>query len=107
MYEVFRYQTADGHEPLTEWLQSLRDTQTKARILSRLDRLETGNLGDIKLLREGVSEIRIDCGPGYRVYFGMASKTVVLLLSGGDKRKQDADIRRAIKYWQDFKRRQK
>ena len=88
-------------------MQSLRDTQTKARILSRLDRLETGNLGDIKLLREGVSEIRIDCGPGYRVYFGMASKTVVLLLSGGDKRKQDADIRRAIKYWQDFKRRQK
>jgi putative addiction module killer protein len=67
--------------------------------------LQIGNFGDCKALRDGVSELRIDWGPGYRVYFAMAGRTTVLLLCGGDKRKQAADIKRAVEYWRDYKRR--
>jgi putative addiction module killer protein len=73
----------------------------------RLTRIEAGNFGDCKRLRNGVSELRIDWGAGYRVYYRMIDQTAVLLLAGGDKRKQEADIERAIGYFQDFKRRQK
>ena len=77
----------------------------KARIAARVDRLKAGNLGDCKPLRDGVSELRVDYGPGYRVYFGVVGFQVILLLCGGDKRTQDADIDKAVDYLADFKRR--
>ncbi len=103
--EIRRYQTASGKEPFSDWLSRLRDNQAKARVLVRLDRLETGNFGDSKALRSGVHELRIDWGAGYRVYFGRDGNLLVILLTGGDKRTQSADIKRAMEFWQDYKRR--
>lgn len=105
MIEVLRYVTESGTVVISEWLAGLRDKQAQARISARFLRLAAGNFGDCKPLREGVHEMRIDWGPGYRVYFAMAGKTCVLLLCGGDKRKQSADIDRAIAYRQDYLRR--
>ena len=70
--------------------------------MARLERLETGNFGDCKGVGGGVSELRIDWGPGYRVYFGRDGQTVIILLCGGDKRKQDSDIKKAVELWQEF-----
>ena len=88
-------------------MNALRDRQAKARILARIERLEAGNFGDCEPCREGVSELRVHWGAGYRVYHARVGKAVILLLAGGDKRTQDADISRAAGYLQDFKRRQK
>jgi putative addiction module killer protein len=77
------------------WLRALRDRQAKARILARIDRLSLGNPGDVRPVGEGVSELRIDYGPGYRVYFVRRGETAVVLLAGGDKRSQPRDIARA------------
>ena len=88
-----------------DWLASLEDLKARARIAARLDRLSLGNFGDCKALREGVSELRIDWGPGYRVYYAMLGRTCVLLLCGGDKRGQSSDIKRAVDYLEDFKER--
>jgi putative addiction module killer protein len=74
-------------------------------IASRINRLPAGNFGDCKPLRQGVCELRIDWGPGYRIYYAMIGKVCVLLLSGGDKRKQSADIDRAIEYFRDYRAR--
>lgn len=105
MNVVRRYRTEDGREVVTEWLNSLRDVRAKARISVRIDRIKAGNFGDCEYLREGVWELKIDYGPGYRVFFGKVGQAVVLLLCGGDKRKQDADIDKAVDYLADFKRR--
>lgn len=78
-----------------EWLDSLSDIRAQARIASRLLRLEAGLLGDTKTVHDGVSEMRIDYGPGYRVYFTVRGRTVIVLLCGGDKRSQKRDIARA------------
>ena len=102
-----RYVTASGKDVFGEWLGELVDVQARARIVARLARLAVGNFGDCKTLREGVSELRVDWGPGYRVYFAMSGRACVLLLCGGDKRKQQADIRRAVEYWRDYKQRTK
>jgi len=83
-------------ETFKRWLSSLRDRQAVARINARLRRLSAGNLGDVKPVRDGISELRIDHGPGYRVYFFRHGVSVIVLLAGGDKRTQDADINRAI-----------
>jgi putative addiction module killer protein len=107
MFELFRYRTEDGREPFTEWLGVLRDSQAKARILARLERLEVGNFGDCQPCGAGVSELRIHWGAGYRVYHARSGRSVILLLVGGDKRTQQRDIARAIEYLQDFKRRQR
>jgi putative addiction module killer protein len=104
-FEIRRYRTAAGHEPFTEWLSSLPDRQARARILVRLERLEVGNFGDSTFLRDGISELRIDWRPGYRVYFGRDGATVIVLLCGGDKRRQDADIERAVALWQEYRSR--
>ena len=103
--EIRRYVTAGGEEIFTSWLGSLKDKQAYARIRQRINRLIAGNFGDCKPLEYGVWELRIDYGPGYRVYYGMVGKTVVLLLCGGDKRKQQADIRCAVAYLHDYKTR--
>lgn len=75
------------------WLDNLRDIQAKARVLVRIERLAAGNAGDVKPVGEGVSEMRIDYGPGYRVYFTKRGSELIILLAGGDKGSQSADIR--------------
>lgn len=85
-----------------DWFDRLRDRQAKARIDARVRRLSMGNAGDVKSVGSGVSELRVDHGPGYRVYFSRKGKTIIVLLCGGDKRTQRADIERAIeiaKHW--------
>jgi putative addiction module killer protein len=79
-------------ERFRRWFASLRDSQARVRIQTRIRRLSLGNPGDVRALGEGVSEMRIDYGPGYRVYFVRRGETLVLLLAGGDKRTQSADI---------------
>jgi|SRR5262245_16186088 putative addiction module killer protein len=80
-----------------DWLTSLKDRRAAARIAARILRLENGNLGDVKPVGEGVSELRINYGPGYRVYFTQAGRTIILLLCGGDKSTQAGDIAAAKK----------
>jgi putative addiction module killer protein len=106
MIEVFRYQTDDGREPVTEWLLSLRDKQAQAKVRLRLKRLEAGIFGDCEAVGEGVLELREHLGAGYRVYFGRHGRTIVILLCGGTKKSQAADIKAAKEYWADWKRRQ-
>ena len=77
------------------WIDALQDVQGRARILTRIERLRSGNFGDVKPVGDGVSELRIDCGPGYRVYFTKQGQTIVVLLVGGDKSTQARDIRKA------------
>jgi putative addiction module killer protein len=105
MFEVLRYVTESGVVVVNDWLASLHDKRARAKIEARFLRLEHGNFGDCKPIRDGVWEMRIDWGPGYRVYYARAEKSCVLLLCGGDKRKQDADIERAVEYWNDYLRR--
>lgn len=91
-------------EIFSKWHSALKDRQAVARVNARIRRLSEGNSGDSKFLREGVSELRIDHGPGYRVYFTRRGPVVIILLVGGDKRTQGADIERAIeiaKQWKD------
>ena len=83
-------------EVYAEWFARLRDRQARARIDARIRRLSLGNPGDVKPVGEGISELRIDYGPGYRVYFVQRGKALVILLAGGDKRTQDRDIKTAI-----------
>ena len=79
-----------------KWLEGLRDARARGRVLTRMDRLQCGNPGDVRPVGEGVSEMRIDYGPGYRVYFKKLGDTLVILLAGGDKRTQSQDIRTAL-----------
>ncbi|MBM4294814.1 MAG: type II toxin-antitoxin system RelE/ParE family toxin [Deltaproteobacteria bacterium] len=82
-------------EVYSRWFNSLRDRQARARLDARIRRLSLGNLGDVKLVGEGVSELRIDYGPGYRVHFVQRGQTLVILLAGGDKHTQDQDLKTA------------
>ncbi|MCH9644101.1 MAG: type II toxin-antitoxin system RelE/ParE family toxin [Gammaproteobacteria bacterium] len=102
--ELVFYRTPRGKVPLRKWLEKINDMQASARIRKRLRRMERGVYGDCKHLREGVWELRIDEGPGYRIYFAeLRVKMVVLLLSGGTKRTQKKDITHAIKYFKNYK----
>lgn len=92
----------NGKSPFKDWLRSLQDIQTKARIQTRIDRLRLGNFGDYQGVGAGVFELRIHFGPGYRVYFGLHGAQVVLLLCGGDKSTQARDIADAQRYWKEF-----
>lgn len=105
MYEIRHFIAADGHDPYFDWLKRLRDPVAKVQIVKRVNRIALGNLGDHKFCRDGVWELRIDVGPGYRVYYAQAGTQIVLLLCGGDKRSQDADIARAVNNWLDWQRR--
>ena len=105
MVEIRHYLTSSGIDPFQEWLDSLRDAKAEARIVVRISRLAAGNFGDCKPLANGVWELRIDWGPGYRVYYAMTKRTCVLPLCGGDKRRQSADINLAVEYWNDYKQR--
>lgn len=103
--QIIHYLAADNTDCYQEWLDRLRDLKTRVMIQRRVDRLMSGNFGDHRFCRDRVWELRIDMGPGYRVYYARAGQTIVLLLCGGDKRTQDADINRAVAYWQDYQRR--
>jgi len=96
---------ARRHDVFAEWISELRDQQAAARIAARIQRLALGLFGDCRPLRKGVWELRVDWGPGYRVYYAQSGERVVLLLAGGDKRTQSADVRRAIEHWQEWQRR--
>mgnify|MGYP001282595901 FL=1 len=84
-------------EAFARWLDGLRDIRARARIQVRIERLATGNAGDVRPVGEGVSELRIDYGPAYRVYFTKRGREVVVLLAGGDKRTQTTDIKTALR----------
>ena len=101
--EIVAFRDLNGRAPFADWLDDLPDPRAVARVLARLARVRLGNLGDCKPVGEGVSELRVDHGPGYRIYFGQQGRTLIVLLCGGDKRAQDRDIRRAKLYWQQFK----
>jgi putative addiction module killer protein len=83
-------------EAYARWLDGLRDIRARARVLARVERLAAGNPGDVRPIGESVSELRIDYGPGYRVYFTTRGRTVIILLAGGDKRTQATDIKMAL-----------
>lgn len=91
-------------EVFADWFSKLRDIRAKAQILRRIERLEAGNPGDVAPIREGVSEMRINFGPGYRVYFSRHGDILVLLLCGGDKSTQSRDVVRALELAKEFNR---
>lgn len=106
--QVQHYLTPDGRDPFDRWLDRIRDRRALVAIERRIARIERdGYLGDHKYLRDGVSELRIDEGAGYRVYYAQLEQVVVLLLCGGDKSTQDGDINRAVANWEEFQRRRK
>jgi putative addiction module killer protein len=102
IFEVRQYQTARGRKPFAEWLDSLCDPTARGRIAARLDRLMGGLRGDWRNVGNGVCELRIDHGPGYRVYFTEERSGLILLLCGGTKRTQTKDIGKAHANWKDF-----
>ena len=91
-YEIQEYVTPDGRSPFSEWIEGLRDQRARVRIRLRLDRLMLGNFGEAKALGGGLRELRVDVGPGYRVYCGQTGEQIVLLLCGGTKQRQSRDI---------------
>ena len=97
------YQDENGNEPFEQWFSSIRDNSTWARIDNRLKRVRLGLLGDHRSIGEGVFELRLDFGPGYRIYFGRIGSEHILLLTGGTKNSQQRDIAIAKRYWQHFK----
>lgn len=103
--EVRHYVTLSGKDVFDDWLTRFADSRAQAKIAVRINRLAAGNFGDCKLLRESICEPRIDWGPGYRVYYAFIGRVCLLLLCGGDKRKQSSDIERAIRYLRDYKER--
>ena len=100
--EIRHYQTLAGDKPVERWLMDLKDRQARSRIWARLSRAAAGNLGDVQSVGDGVLELRIDWGPGYRIYFARLGEYIVLLLCAGDKRTQQRDIQRAKTYLQDY-----
>ncbi len=104
--EITIYITVDGEEPFTKWLEGLSDKRARAKIRTKIDRVSLGNLGDHKSVGKGVVELRVDYGPGYRIYCGLEGQTLVILLCGGDKDSQDKDIQQAQTYWADYRSRE-
>ena len=100
--ELLEYETKDEKCPFREWLESLRDIQARAIIRKRLNRVRLGNLGVNRSVGQGVWELKIDFGPGYRVYYGEDGPKIVVLLCAGDKSSQSRDIAQAHEYWKDY-----
>ena len=101
------YQDEYGKEPFIEWMESIKDVKTRDRIFTRLDRLEVGNPGDHNPVGSGVLELKLQFGPGYRIYYGEDGDVLVILLMGGDKKTQSRDIKKALSYWKDYKEKKK
>lgn len=102
---IIRYKTPDGRSPVHEFMERLADRVGRFAVQKRIDRLAAGSFGDHRYLREGVWELRIHVGPGYRVYYALTGIEVVVLLCVGDKASQSGDIDPAVQHWADFKRR--
>ena len=100
--QVIFYRDNANNEPFTDWMNGLRDSSTRRRILQRLYRIQSGNYGDYKSLKDGVFELRLRFSSGYRIYFGEDGDTIIVLLCGGDKSTQKQDITRAKTYWQEY-----
>ena len=103
MLEIRYFVTADGHQPFAEWFADL-DPVSRAKVARVITRMEQGNLANVKSVGQGVLEYKIDFGSGYRVYFARDGETLLILLTGGTKKRQQRDINAAITYWQDYKR---
>ena len=103
--EIREYLTVNGKNPFREWLCGHKDIETRARIRVRISRIRLGNYGDSKSVGDGVFELRIPFGSGYRIYFGKDGNLVAILLCGGDKSTQKKDIQKAKEFWDDYKRR--
>jgi len=102
---INEYTDEKGNSPYADWLDGLRDARAKAKVMIRVDRMELGLFGDVEPIGDGLSELRIHYGPGYRIYYGKEGEQIYLLLCGGDKSSQKKDIKLAKNYWQDHKRR--
>lgn len=100
------YVTPEGKEPFEDWLNSLKDARTRARIRSRLDRVELGNFGDHASVGEGVFELKLAFGSGYRIYYAEYDDVIVILLCGGDKKTQKQDIKNAKSYLKELEGRE-
>lgn len=100
---ILYYEANDGKTPFLDWLNSLKDMRARAIVRARLVRIQLGNFGDCKSIGGGVFEFRIAHGPGYRIYFGRDSNTIVILLCGGDKSSQSKDITKAKLLWKEHK----
>jgi putative addiction module killer protein len=105
MYEIRHYLTVDGKDVFLDWMRQLPDVGARIAIDRRVNRIELGNFGDHKFCRDGVWEMRVDVGAGYRVYYAIAGKQIILLLCAGNKRSQQADIKRACSYWGEWQTR--
>ncbi len=103
---VEEYQQEDGSHPFSDWFAAL-DVQAALKVRTAVARIECGNLSNAKAVGQGVSEYKIDFGPGYRVYFGKDGESLVILLGGGTKKRQSKDIATAQRLWQEYKRRKK
>jgi putative addiction module killer protein len=101
-YQIKLLTTADGATPFEEWYRAIRDKTTRVRIRARLDRLVLGNFGDVRPVGSGISELRLQFGPGYRIYFAQADSQLVVLLAAGDKSSQQRDILLAISLWKAY-----
>ncbi len=104
---IFHYLAPNGRDLFQDWLDRVRDSTARVAIQRRVDRLALGLFGDHSFCRDGVWELRANLGPGYRVYYARSGLEMILLLCGGEKRTQDADIDRAVACWQDYLRRTK
>lgn len=100
--EIRVYVSRDGKRPFIDWLKKLSDQRVRDRIHNRIDQLRLGNAGDFKSVGNGVFELRIHFGPGYRIYYGRTGRHIILLLCGGDKASQQQDVKRAMQYWNDY-----
>jgi len=102
--DVREYVDAAGKSPFTKWLRAL-NVQAATRVATALERIAAGNFSNVQSVGEGVSEYKINFGPGYRIYFGKDGQRLVILLAGGAKKRQGADIAKAKENWKDYKRR--
>jgi len=105
VYEVRHYLTSQGKDPFGQWRSGIRDIKAAIAIDRRINRLELENFGDHKFCRDGVWELRIDLGPGYRIYYAISGARLIILLTGGGKKSQSADIDKACEYWLDWQQR--
>jgi putative addiction module killer protein len=102
--KALEYVTENGRKPFSQWLLNLKDRKARAIILRRINQAEDGNFGPCRTLKDGLVELKVQFGPGYRIYVGLDGNALIILLCGGDKGSQKRDISLAREYWDDYKR---